>query len=223
MSLNIMFSLVTCEFRVLCRSFLFPLFLRIRPFFVSLFIEQIWSHHSGNGIVVRFAIGNKNHLHHECLLLLLLHTHTRTHYPSLFLSLSLSLSLYIYIYIRRRSWLNVSRRRKWIQRPQFRALTKPFAFQIALILLGKVWIELFSLQWRVNSRADWFLNLGGATGLEEEKLYIQICLSLLKNWPCVRSCSRRTVYIYNDRRTANKKSFCIKRVLDAIMEEIKYK
>ena len=30
-------------------------------------------------------------------------------------------------------------------------------FHIALIPLGKVWIQLFSLQLWVNSRADWFL------------------------------------------------------------------
>ena len=31
------------------------------------------------------------------------------------------------------------------------------AFHIALIPLGKAWIQLFSLQLWVNSRADWFL------------------------------------------------------------------
>ena len=30
-------------------------------------------------------------------------------------------------------------------------------FHIALIPLGKVWIQLFSLQLWVNSRTDWFL------------------------------------------------------------------
>ena len=33
----------------------------------------------------------------------------------------------------------------------------PIPFHIALIPLGKVWIQLFSLQLWVNSRADWFL------------------------------------------------------------------
>ena len=43
------------------------------------------------------------------------------------------------------------------------------AFHIALIPLGKVWIQLFSLQLWVNSRADWFFSLGEATSLEEGK------------------------------------------------------
>ena len=35
--------------------------------------------------------------------------------------------------------------------------TRLVAFHIALIPLGKVWIQLFSLQLWVNSRTDWFL------------------------------------------------------------------
>ena len=35
--------------------------------------------------------------------------------------------------------------------------TRLLAFHIVLIPLGKVWIQLFSLQLWVNSRADWFL------------------------------------------------------------------
>ena len=35
--------------------------------------------------------------------------------------------------------------------------TKPIAFHIALIPLGKVWIQLFSLQLWVNSRTGWVL------------------------------------------------------------------
>ena len=37
---------------------------------------------------------------------------------------------------------------------QFKSWTKLIAFHIALILLGKVWIQLFSLQLWVNSRTD---------------------------------------------------------------------
>ena len=45
-------------------------------------------------------------------------------------------------------------RRKWIRRYEFKSWTRMIAFHIALIPLGKVWIQLFSLQLWVNSRAD---------------------------------------------------------------------
>ena len=53
-------------------------------------------------------------------------------------------------------WCNGYRRRKWTQQYEFKSWTRPIAFHIALIPLGKVWIQLFSLQLWVNSRADWF-------------------------------------------------------------------
>ena len=46
------------------------------------------------------------------------------------------------------------RRRKWTRRHEFKSWTRLIAFHIALIPLGKVWIQLFSLQLWVNSRAD---------------------------------------------------------------------
>ena len=46
------------------------------------------------------------------------------------------------------------RRRKWTRRHEFKSSTRLIAFHIALIPLGKVWIQLFSLQLRVNSRTD---------------------------------------------------------------------
>ena len=51
-------------------------------------------------------------------------------------------------------WCNCYRRRKWTRRHEFKSWTKLFAFHIALIPLGKVWIQLFSLQLWVNSRTD---------------------------------------------------------------------
>ena len=51
-------------------------------------------------------------------------------------------------------WCNGYRRRKWTQRHEFNSWTRLIAFHIALILLGKVWIQLFSLQLWVNSRTD---------------------------------------------------------------------
>ena len=49
------------------------------------------------------------------------------------------------------------RRRKWTRRHEFKSWTTLIAIHITLIPLGKVWIQLFSLQLWVNSRADWVL------------------------------------------------------------------
>ena len=51
-------------------------------------------------------------------------------------------------------WCTGYRRRKWTRRPEFKSWTRLIAFHIALIPLGKVWIQLFFLQLWVNSRAD---------------------------------------------------------------------
>ena len=49
---------------------------------------------------------------------------------------------------------NGYRHRKWTRWHEFKSWTRIIAFHIALIPLGKVWIQLFSLQLWVNSRAD---------------------------------------------------------------------
>ena len=51
-------------------------------------------------------------------------------------------------------WCNGYRRRKWTRRHEFKSWTRLISFHIALIPLGKVWIQLFSLQLWVNSRTD---------------------------------------------------------------------
>ena len=56
--------------------------------------------------------------------------------------------------LRRCPWCNCYRRRKRTRRHEFKSWTKLIAFHIALIPLGKVWFQLFSLQLWVNSRAD---------------------------------------------------------------------
>ena len=43
---------------------------------------------------------------------------------------------------------------KWTWQPDFKPSARLFAFHIVLIPLGKVWIQLFSLQIRANSRVD---------------------------------------------------------------------
>ena len=55
------------------------------------------------------------------------------------------------------SWCNCYRRRNWTRRHEFKSWTMLIAFHIALIPLGKVWIQIFSLQLWVNSRTDWVL------------------------------------------------------------------
>ena len=67
------------------------------------------------------------------------------------------ISVCIIKFIRRCPWCNGYRPRKLTQRLEFKFWTRLIAFHIALIPLGKVWIQLFSLQQWVNSRADWVL------------------------------------------------------------------
>ena len=51
-------------------------------------------------------------------------------------------------------WCNGYRRRIWTRRHEFKSWTWLIAFHVALIPMGKVWIQLFSLQLWVNSRTD---------------------------------------------------------------------
>ena len=51
-------------------------------------------------------------------------------------------------------WCNGYRRRKWSWWHEFKSWTRLITFHIALIPLGKVWIQLFSLQLWVNNRTD---------------------------------------------------------------------
>ena len=51
-------------------------------------------------------------------------------------------------------WCNGYRHRIWTRQYEFNSWTRLIAFHIALIPLGKVWIQLFALQLWVNSRAD---------------------------------------------------------------------
>ena len=71
---------------------------------------------------------------------------------------------------------NGYRRRKRTRRHEFKSWTRLIAFHIALIPLGKVWIQLFIqlLLW-VNNKADWVFSLDEATSLGEGKLWIQTC------------------------------------------------
>ena len=61
---------------------------------------------------------------------------------------------FLQTYIIKILWCNGYRRRNWTRRYEFKSWTRLIAFHIALIPLGKVWIQLFSLQLWVNSRTD---------------------------------------------------------------------
>ena len=78
-------------------------------------------------------------IYHSIYLVFSTHAHTRT---------------YTRIYLRRCPWCNGYRRRKWTRRHEFKSWIWLISFHIALIPLGKVWIQLFSLQLWVNSRTD---------------------------------------------------------------------
>ena len=52
------------------------------------------------------------------------------------------------------AWCNGCPRRIWTRRHEFKSRTRLIAFHIALIPLGKVWIQIFSIQLWVNSRTD---------------------------------------------------------------------
>ena len=71
--------------------------------------------------------------------------------------------------IRRCPGCNGYYHRRWTWWHKFKSWTRLIAFHIALMPLGKVWIQLFSLQLWINSRADWVLQFGEATGLGEGK------------------------------------------------------
>ena len=60
----------------------------------------------------------------------------------------------LFFFLWRCPWCNCYRPRKWTRRHEFKSWTRLIAFHIALIPLGKVWIQLVSLQLWVNSRTD---------------------------------------------------------------------
>ena len=70
---------------------------------------------------------------------------------------TLSIKCEVWRCVRRCPWCNDYRRQKWTLRHKFKSWMRLIAFHIALIPLGKVWIQLFSLQLWVNRRTDWVL------------------------------------------------------------------
>ena len=94
------------------------------------------------------------HIHNLSLSLSLSHTHTHTHtYIHIYITITLRTPPYIYIYIWRRSRCNGYYPRKETQWPEFKAWTGLFTFPMALISMGKLGIQQFSLQLWINSRA----------------------------------------------------------------------
>ena len=80
---------------------------------------------------------------------------------------------YYYHYYYICSCCNGYRRMKWIQGYEFKSWTRQFGFEMVLIPMGMVWIQLFSFQLWANSRSDWLFKLGIETSLREEKPCIQ--------------------------------------------------
>ena len=90
------------------------------------------------------------------LALLNLSDHSASHGPKILRCSSFS-CLYFVLSNHPCPWCNDYRHWKWTRWYEFKSWTRPIAFHIALIPLGKVWIQLFSLQLWVNSRTDWVL------------------------------------------------------------------
>ena len=58
--------------------------------------------------------------------------------------------------------------------PQVQILNEAVCISYYVNTLGKIWIQLFSLQLWVDSRVDWLINFGKATDLKERNFWIQI-------------------------------------------------
>ena len=110
------------------------------------------------------------------ILSLFLHAipHFLSHFLSpFFLSFFLSLPLF-----RRHSRCKDYHGWKWMRWFEFKALTMLFVFQIDLMPLGKVWIQILSLPVISKYRVDWATN-------KKKKIWFPCSSNLLKNWPCV--------------------------------------
>ena len=143
-------------------------------------LETYWMHHVYIHIYIYWCICillftnstyiciNYTYIHyiHACVCVNK-HTHTHTHtHTHIYIYVCVCLFIYIYMYICKNifvpvvkwlwrcTWCNGYRRRKWTRWHEFKSWTILIAFHIALIPLGKVWIQLFSLQLCVNSRSD---------------------------------------------------------------------
>ena len=69
---------------------------------------------------------------------------------------------------RRRSWCDDYRRRKFTRLLEFKTWTRLFAFHIALITLGKVWILLFFLQLCIDRRTELLFEIDIVTSLKKK-------------------------------------------------------
>ena len=94
-------------------------------------------------------------------------------------------------------------------RHEFKSWTSLIPFNEALISLGKVWIQIFSLQLWVNSRADWLLQPWFSNQSRWTKILNLNLLNSVKNWPCVISfpCRRVGKYILGSCSPALSSSF----------------
>ena len=119
------------------------------PHWLREFLRYLFS----NNISIYIYIHtNTTHIHTHKYTRTYIHTHTH-------IFIYIQIHTYIYdrgweVYPQLCPWCNCHRRRKWTRRHEFKSWTRLIAFHIAQIPLGKVWIQLFSLQLWVNSRRD---------------------------------------------------------------------
>ena len=94
-------------------------------------------------------------------------------------------------------WCNGYHRRKRTRRPEFKSWTRQIAFHIALIPLGKVLIQLFSLQLCINIRTDWVIHpwWGQLVKMKKDSEFKPVKLRL-KMALCHILLERRGWYIY---------------------------
>ena len=115
---------------------------------------RIWNKSEQNIIIYRVISNHIGPMYIETpyiYIYIYIYTHINTHRHK---HTDIYIYIYIYIYTYICPWCNGYRRRKWTRRHKFKSWTRLIAFHIALIPLGKVWIQLFSLQLWVNNRAD---------------------------------------------------------------------
>ena len=93
-------------------------------------------------------------------------------------------------------WCNDYYHMRWTWLPKFKSWMSLFAFHIAIISLGKAWIQLFFLQLWIKIGQTGLFYPSIATSLEERKLWIQTSCRPGEGWASPNySCPRHTTYV----------------------------
>ena len=91
-----------------------------------------------------------------------------------------------------RSWSNGYGRSKWTRWSELKSQTRLFEFHIVLVLLGKVWVQLFFLRLWINSRAGWALQ----QPVKKKENFDFKPVKFAWIWPCVIIYLIGDIYIY---------------------------